>query len=91
METNPFAPIAAFKSPFAKLNHHEKLRNKIGHAVQINKQQDGLVMGTQPCGRQLATLGYTHKYTQPHLLPHYRGVGQYQIKQIKQIKPFLSP
>lgn len=31
------------------------------------KQQDGLVMGTQPCGRQLATLGYTHKYTQPHL------------------------
>ena len=29
-------------------------------------QQDGLVMGTQPCGRQLATLGYTHKYTQPH-------------------------
>ena len=30
METNRFAPIAAFKSPFAKLNHHEKLRNKIG-------------------------------------------------------------
>ena len=35
METNHFAPIAAFKSPFAKLNHHEKLRNKIGDAVQI--------------------------------------------------------
>ena len=30
METNRFAPIAAFKLPFAKLNHHEKLRNKIG-------------------------------------------------------------
>lgn len=90
METNRFAPIAAFKSPFAKLNHHEKLRNKIG-ACSPNQQTTRLVMGTQPCGRQLATLGHTHKYTQPHLLPHYRGVGQYQIKQIKQIKPFLSP
>ena len=87
METNRFARIAAFKSPLAELNFHEKLGNKIRHAVQINKQ-GGLVMGTQPCGRQLATLGYTHKYAQPHLLPHYRGVGQYQIKQIK---PFLSP
>ena len=76
METNRFALIAAFKSPFAKLNPHEKSRNKIRHAVQINKQQDGLVMGTQPCGRQLATLGYMHKYTQPHLLPHCREVGQ---------------
>ena len=76
METNRFAHIAAFKSPLAKLSPHEKSRNKIRHTVQINKQQDGLVMGTQPCGRQLATLGYMHKYTQPHLLPHYRGVGQ---------------
>jgi len=76
VETNRFAPIAAFKSPFAKLNPHEKSCNKIRHALQINKQQDGLVMGTQPCGRQLATLGYMHKYTQPHLLPRYRGVGQ---------------
>ena len=76
METNRFALIAAFKSPFAKLNPHEKSRNKIRHAVQINKQQDGLVMGTQPCGRQLATLGYMHKYTQPHLFPHCREVGQ---------------
>ena len=76
METNRFAPIAAFKSPLAKLNPHETTRNKIRHAVQINKQQDSLVMRTQPCGRQLATLGYTHKYIQPHLLPHYHGVGQ---------------
>ena len=37
METNRFAPIAAFKSPFAKLNHHEKLRNKIG-ACSPNQQ-----------------------------------------------------
>ena len=37
METNRFAPIAAFKSPFAKLNHHEKLRNKI-RACSPNQQ-----------------------------------------------------
>ena len=52
---------------------------------QNKQQQSGVIGGTQPCGRLLATLSYAHK-VEPHLSPHTVGVRTRVLAE-----PFLSP
>ena len=54
--------------------------------TQQNKQQQyGVIGGTQPCGRLLATSSYAHQ-VKPHLSPHTVGVRTRVLAE-----PFLSP